>query len=63
MKNGDIMNNQENVFIHLTLKDDLAYQYSVENNDCQNMQMVLRAYDEVFTIEAAEKQLEVARSF
>lgn len=31
--------------INSMLKTDAAYQYSVENNDIINMQIVLRAYD------------------
>jgi len=52
---------QETIYIHLTLKDDLAYNWSVEHNDARNMQMVLRAYKESFSIEAAELQIETAK--
>jgi hypothetical protein len=61
MKN--IINNQAETFIHLTLKTDAAYQYSVDNNDTANMQMVLRAYSEGHSYDQAEKQIEVARNF
>jgi hypothetical protein len=42
--------------------NDAAYQWSVANDDVQNMQMVLRAYGEVFTHASAEKQIEVAKT-
>jgi hypothetical protein len=61
--NQNVISNQEQVFIHLTLRDDLAYQYSVTNSDVRNMQMVLRAYKEAYTIEAAEQQIAVAKDF
>lgn len=60
---SDIIKNQEQVFIHLQLQDDLAYQYSIENNDVINMQMVLRAHGEGHSFEQAEKQIEVANEF
>ena len=61
--NKDIFANQEQTFIHLTLMNDAAYQWSVANDDVQNMQMVLRAYGEVFNFASAEKQIEVAKTF
>jgi len=39
------MTNTEHLEIHLKLKEDRSYNYSIENNDPLNMQMVLRAYD------------------
>lgn len=60
--NKDVFANQEQTFIHLTLMNDPAYQWSVANNDVQNMRMVLRAYGEVFTYACAEKQIEVAKT-
>ena len=58
--NQNIFRDQENLFIHLKLSGDLAYQYSVENRDAFNMRIVLRAYGFDSTSEAAEKQIEVA---
>jgi len=58
--NQNIFRDQENIFIHLKLVDDLAYKYSVENRDAFNMQIVLRAHGFDFTYELAEKQIEVA---
>jgi|TARA_R110000803_G_scaffold173200_1_gene235948 hypothetical protein len=57
------MKNQEQVFLHLTMNADLAYQFSFNNSDVANMQMVLRAYKEDYSFEAAKKQIEVAREF
>ena len=62
-KMRNIINNQAETFIHLTLEADAAYQYSVDNNDPINMQMVLRAYGEGHSYDQAEKQIEVARNF
>jgi hypothetical protein len=58
----NIIENQEQAFIHVTLMNDLAYQWSVTNSDVQNMQMVLRAYGEKFTYSVAEKQIAVAKT-
>lgn len=59
----NLIPNQKETYIHIKLQGDLAYQYSVENNDVNNMQIVLRAYKEDFTLEAAEKQIQIAREF
>ena len=53
------INNQEQIFIHGMLANDLAYKYSLENEDVRNMQMVLRAHKEKFDIESATLQLKV----
>lgn len=45
--------------IHNMLIDDLAYQYSLENNDLHNLRMVLRAYQLPFDYEEATAQLHV----
>lgn len=58
----NIIANQEQTFIHITLMNDAAYQWSVTNEDVRNMQMVLRAYGEAFNHEAAEKQIAVAKT-
>lgn len=58
----NIIANQEQTFIHITLMNDAAYQWSVTNEDVRNMQMVLRAYGEAFTHEVAEKQIAVAKT-
>ena len=60
--NQDIINNQEQVYIHFNLSNDEAYKYSIENNDPVNMQMVLRANGEAHTLTAAVKQIEVAKT-
>lgn len=44
-------------------ENDLAYAYSVQNNDIENMRMVLRAYGKDFSFEAAKTQIEVAKQF
>ena len=59
--NQDIINNQEQLFIHIQLQDDEAYKWSVENNDPVNMQMVLRSYGEAHSFDNAVKQIEVAK--
>jgi len=59
----NIVANQEQKFIHLNLINDAAYQWSVANDDIQNMQLVLRAHGETFTHDAAEKQIAVAKTF
>jgi hypothetical protein len=41
---------------------DLAYQYSVEHNDLDNMVMVLRAHGKDYSREAAALQLQVANN-
>lgn len=41
---------------------DLAYQYSVEHNDLDNMAMVLRAHGKDYSREAAALQLQVANN-
>ena len=61
MTNNDIMQNQAQVFNHLKLESDLAYIWSVENNNIENMQMVLRAYGEDFSCELAELQIKVGQ--
>jgi hypothetical protein len=58
----NIIANQEQTFIHITLMNDAAYQWSVANEDVRNMQMVLRAYGEAFTHDVAEKQIAVAKT-
>lgn len=58
----DVIKNQEQVFIHLSLSSDAAYQWSVENNSFMNMQIVLRAHGEKHSIEDAINQIEVAKS-
>lgn len=55
--------NHAEAFIHLTLRDDPAYQWSVANDDADNMRMVLRAYGKAFDFASAEKQIEVAKTF
>ena len=55
--------NQAEIFIHLTLQADLAYQYSIANDDPFNMQLVLRAHGEEHSLAQAEKQIQVAASF
>lgn len=57
------INNQKEIFIHLTLQDDEAYIWSVKNNDPVNMQLVLRAYSEEHDFISAEKQIKVATEF
>lgn len=42
--------------------DDLAYQYSVQHNDLDNMVMVLRAHGKDYSREAAALQLQVANN-
>ena len=54
------MNNQEQIFIHLNLKDDLAYQTAVKNESLQDMQLVLRAYGEKHDWESASDQITLA---
>ena len=61
--NMNIVANQEQKFIHLTLIHDAAYQWSVANDDIPNMQLVLRAHGETSTYDAAEKQIAVAKTF
>ena len=39
------------------LKDDLSYQYSIENNDIANMMIILKAYDLPHSLKAANRQL------
>jgi hypothetical protein len=58
----NIIANQEQTFIHITLMNDAAYQWSVTNEDVRNMQIVLRAYGEAFTHDVAEKQIAVAKT-
>jgi len=52
---------QKEIFIHLTLENDEAYKWSVENNDPINMQMVLRAYKEKYDFDSAVAQIRVAK--
>jgi len=42
--------------------NDLAYQYSVQHNDIDNMVMVLRAHGKDYSREAAALQLQVANN-
>jgi hypothetical protein len=50
--------------IHFQIaENDLAYDYSVRNNDIDNMRMVLRAYGKDFSDDAAKTQIEVAKQF
>jgi hypothetical protein len=42
--------------------NDLAYQYSVQHNDIDNMVMVLRAHGKDYSREAAALQIQVANS-
>lgn len=60
MENQNIISNQEQVFIHIKLENDLAYQYSVKNLDTHNMRIVLRAHGEDHSWEDAQKQIDVA---
>ena len=47
---------------HYTISSyDLAYQYSVQHNDIDNMVMVLRAHGKDYSREAAALQLRVAK--
>lgn len=57
------MNNQEQLFIHISLKDDLAYQTAVKSQNLTDMQMVLRAHGEKYNWEAACDQIEIASQF
>jgi len=57
------ISNQAELYIHLTLSTDAAYIWSVENNDSVNMQMVLRAHGEDYSLAQAEKQIEIAANF
>lgn len=43
--------------IHSNLQDDLAYIWSVDNIDANNMRMVLRAYGYAFDLGSAEAQI------
>ena len=52
--------NQAAMFIHLQIRDDEAYRYSVASNCLFNMQLVLRAYGEDHSTEDAENQMEAA---
>ena len=63
MSNSDIISNQAEIFQHITLADDLAYQHSITNYDVRNMQMVLRAYGFPFDSEAAESQIITGLTF
>lgn len=45
---------------HQQLSGDQAYDYSIENNDPLNMQLVLRAYDKPHTLEDAFSIIEYA---
>jgi hypothetical protein len=51
-------NNDKNSKVHLQLQDDLAYQYSVKNNDIFNMMAVLKANDLAGTFRDAELQVQ-----
>jgi hypothetical protein len=57
------MKNQAQIFNHVKLTADAAYQYSYQHNDVRNMQIVLRAYKEDFSFDAATAQIKVAREF
>lgn len=63
MTDSNIIPNQERVYLHIKLADDLAYQYSVNNSDVMNMQMVLRAHGESHNYEDAENQIKTALEF
>ena len=54
------MKNQEALYIHLKLRDDLAYQTAVKNESLQDMQLVLRAYGEKHDWQSASDQITVA---
>ena len=60
---NNVINNQEQIFMHIKLSSDAAYQWSVENNSVFNMQMVLRAHGKDCSLDAAIKQLEIAATF
>jgi hypothetical protein len=64
MKNNQQFQQVMAVNIHFEIaENDLAYEYSVKNNDIENMRMVLRAYGKDFSANSAETQIEVARQF
>ena len=58
MSNQDVIPNQERVFIHVKLQDDLAYQYSVRTHSLLDMKLVLRAHGESHTDQDGIDQLE-----
>jgi len=43
--------------VHGQLVDDLAYQYSIDNQDVFNMMIVLKAYNHACTWASAEAQI------
>lgn len=51
-------NNDKNNSVHQQLQGDLAYQYSVKNNDIFNMMAVLKANDLDGTFRDAELQVQ-----
>jgi len=51
-------NNDKNSRVHQQLHNDLAYQYSVKNNDIFNMMAVLKANDLEDTFRDAELQIQ-----
>jgi hypothetical protein len=61
--NKNLFTDQEAIFIHMSLVNDAAYNYSVENNDEFNMRIVLRAYGYPCSPEAAETQIRIANEF
>jgi len=50
--------NEKNEIIQQQLCNDLAYQYSVENNDIFNMMTTLKAHGLESTFRAAELQVQ-----
>tara|TARA_R110001632_G_scaffold15713_1_gene51602 strand:+ start:552 stop:755 length:204 start_codon:yes stop_codon:yes gene_type:complete len=50
--------NEKNEIIQQQLRNDLAYQYSVENNDIFNMMTTLKAHGLESTFRAAELQVQ-----
>ena len=50
--------NEKNEIIQQQLRNDLAYQYSVENNDIFNMMATLKAHGLESTFRAAELQVQ-----
>ena len=54
------MSNSQHLEIHLKLKDDRAYNYSITDNDPLNMKMVLRSYSEPHGLFDAMDQIDWA---
>ena len=44
------------------LSDDEAFQFSVDNNDAYNMQLVLRAHGYIHTLEYAQDTIDLAKA-